>query len=233
MDMQKIKDTSRAPQQRRTFKPNFRPLIRVPFVRFFLHGDNRMPEETVDAESYPLSHLAYVGLAVSSWADLEFEIDFTIWDLMDCPQALSACLTAQLVSPIPKLNALQSLLQLYKFGEELETRLSQFAGSVAGLNELRNRIVHDKRIYDPETKQVRRINVKAKAKLEFMEQPEAISDLIQFCRRATEARSKFIEIRDAIIAARDVARSLPVEQRPPLPRIVRGVVPGVPTNGVL
>jgi hypothetical protein len=192
-----------------------------------------MPEETVDAEPFSLSHLAYVGLAVSSWADLEFEIDFTIWDLMDCPQALSACLTAQLFSPIPKLNALQSLVQLYKFGEDLERRLSQFAGSVAGLNELRNRIVHDKRIYDPETQKVRRINVKAKNKLEFMEQPESVNDLTQFSRRAIEARSSFIEIRDAIIAARDIARSLPVDQRPPLPRLVRRVVPGVPTNGVL
>jgi len=192
-----------------------------------------MPEETVDTESHPLGHMAHVGLAVSSWADLEFEIDFTIWDLMDCPQALSACLTAQLVSPIPKLNALQSLLQLYKFGEELETRLSQFAGRVASLNELRNRIVHDKRIYDPETQKVRRINVKAKSKLEFMEQPETVNDLIQFYRRAIDARSTFIEIRDAILAARDIARSLPVEQRPPLPRMVRRVVPGVPTNGVL
>jgi hypothetical protein len=192
-----------------------------------------MPAGTVDAESYSLSHLAYVGLAVSSWADLEFEIDFTIWDLMDCPQALSACLTAQLVSPIPKLHALQSLVQLYEFGEELEARLSTFAGSVAGLNELRNRIVHDKRIYDPETQKVRRINVKAKAKLEFMEQPETVNDLTQFSQRAIDARWKFIEIRDAIIAARDAARLLPVEQRPQLPRIVRRVVPGVLTNGVL
>jgi len=72
-----------------------------------------MPEGTVD--DYTLSHLAYVGLAVNSWADLEFEIDFTIWDLMDCPQALSACLTAQLVSPIPKLKVLLSLVRLYEF----------------------------------------------------------------------------------------------------------------------
>src|SRR5258706_3714293 len=192
-----------------------------------------MPEETVDAESYSLSHLAHVGLAVNSWADLEFEIDFTMWDLMDCPQALSACLTAQLVSAIPKLSALRSLVQLYKFGEELEERLSQFAGHVASLNELRNRIVHDKRIYDPETQKVRRINVKAKAKLEFMEQPETVNDLKQFSQRAIDARWKFIEIRDVIIAARDAARSLPVEQRPPLPRLIRRVVPGDPTNGVL
>jgi hypothetical protein len=192
-----------------------------------------MPEDTVDDNSYLLSHLTYVGHAVSSWADLEFEIDFTIWDLMDCPQALSACLTAQLVSPIPKLNALRSLVQLYQFGEELEVRLSTFAGSVAGLNELRNRIVHDKRIFDPKTQDVRRINVKAKAKLEFMEQPETVTELKQFSQRAIDARWKFIEIRDVIIAARDAARLLPVEQRPQLPRIVRRMVPGVPTNGVL
>jgi hypothetical protein len=187
-----------------------------------------MSEETVD--DYSLSHLAYVGLAVSSWADLEFEIDFTIWDLMDCPQALSACLTAQLVSPIPKLNALLSLVQLYQFGAELEKQLSQFSGSVAGLNELRNRIVHDKRIIDPKTQKVRRINIKAKAKLEFMEQPETVNDLAQFSQRALDARWKFIEIRDAIIAKRDADRALPVEQRPQLPRIIRRVLPGVPTN---
>jgi hypothetical protein len=187
-----------------------------------------MPEGTVD--DYTLSHLAYVGLAVNSWADLEFEIDFTIWDLMDCPQALSACLTAQLVSPIPKLKVLSSLVRLYEFGDDLEERLDKFSGSVGGLNELRNRIVHDKRIIDPKSQRVRRINVTAKRQLEFMEQPESVHDLAQFAQRVIDARWKFIEIRDAIIAKRDASRALPVEQRPQLPRMVRHVVPRVPTD---
>jgi hypothetical protein len=187
-----------------------------------------MPEGTVD--DYTLSHLAYVGLAVNSWADLEFEIDLTIWDLMDCPQALSACLTAQLVSPIPKLKALSSLVRLYEFGDDLEKRLDKFSGSVADLNELRNRIVHDKRIIDPKSQRVRRINVTAKSQLKFMEQPESVHDLAQFAQRAIDARGKFIEIRDAIIAKRDASRALPIEQRPQLPRMVRHVVPGVPTD---
>jgi hypothetical protein len=189
-----------------------------------------MADEPFDENAFPIKHSACIGLAVMSWADLEFEIDFTIWDLMDCPQALSACLTAQLISPIPKLNALQSLVRLYQFGGDLEERLSQFAGNIGGLVDQRNRIIHDKRIYDPATLSVRRINVTAKTRLKFAEQPESADDLKEFAKRVINARSKFIEIRDAIIAARDASRALPAEQKPQLPRIIRRLVPEVPTS---
>jgi hypothetical protein len=190
-----------------------------------------MTDEQFDEDPFPVKHAACIGLAVMSWADLEFEIDFTIWDLMDCPQALSACLTAQLISPIPKLNALQSLVRLYQFGGDLEERLSQFAGNIGGLVEQRNRIIHDKRIYDPATPlSVRRINVTAKTRLKFAEQPESMDDLKEFAKRVVTARSKFIEIRDAIIVARDASRALPAEQKPRLPQIIRRLVAEVPTS---
>lgn len=178
-----------------------------------------------DLESIPARHGIAIAVAVMAWSDFEFEIDYAIWELMDSPQALSACLTAQLVSPIPKLNALLSLVRLYQFGEELENRLSQFSGSIGGLVERRNRIVHDKRIWDPSTGKIRRLNVTARGRLKFVEEPETIEDLKDFAQSATEARWKFVEIRDEIIKRRDQTRALPGEQKPQLPRLIRRVIP--------
>jgi hypothetical protein len=183
-----------------------------------------MPDDDPDLEAIPEKHAMGIALAIMVWSDLEFEIDYTIWDLMDAPQALSACLTAQLISPIPKLNALLSLLRLYEFGENLEDRLSQFSGNIGGLVERRNRIVHDKRIWDPQTGDVSRINVTARGRLKFGKQPESLDDLMDFAKSVMAARTKFLKIRDEIIQRRDAFKALPADKKPQLPRLVREVL---------
>ncbi|MBI4274004.1 MAG: hypothetical protein HY659_04825 [Rhizobiales bacterium] len=178
----------------------------------------------------PAKHAAGIGLATMAWADFEFDIDYTIWELLSTQQALAACVTAQMISPIPKLNALQSLVRLYQFGEELENRISQFSGSIGGLVERRNRIVHDKRIWYPDTGTVKRIQVTAKSRLTLGAQPESFDDLAVFASDVVGAHNKFNEIMDAIFEALHVFAKLPEAQKPPLPRIIRRQTSATPTN---
>jgi hypothetical protein len=184
-----------------------------------------------DQNTVPVRHAQALGTAVMAWSDLEFEIDYAIWDLMDSPQALSACLTAQMISPIPKLNALQSLVRLYQFGKKLEDKLATFSGSIGPLIERRNRMIHDKRIWNPENGHVRRITVTARTRLKFMEETETFDDVMKFIKDAMKARQDFMKIRDAIMERRDATRALPPEQKPQLPRMYRRVVPEDQANG--
>jgi hypothetical protein len=174
-----------------------------------------------DFENIPAKHAAALGLVVMAWADLEFDIDYTIWEMMDTPQALSACLTAQLISPIPKLNALQALLRLYQFGEKLEKRISQFSGNLGSLIEKRNRTVHDKRIISHDLTKVSRVQITAKTKLAFGPQDESFESLAGLATEISKATDNFRDIQKAIFKELDASASLPAEQKPQLPRIIR------------
>jgi hypothetical protein len=189
------------------------------------------PKPDDDPNSIPARHSQALGTVVMAWSDLEFEIEYAIWELMDSPQALSACLTAQMISPIAKLNALQSLVRLYQFGKKLEDRLAKFSGSLAPLIERRNRIIHDKRIWNPANGHIRRITVTARTRLKFMEETETFDDLKKFIQDAMNARQDFMKIRDAIMERRDATRGLPPEQKPQLPRLNRRAVPEDQANG--
>ena len=49
-----------------------------------------------DEQNSPLpeEHHAAVGKVAAAWADLEFEIDCLIWDLLQVSQVVGACVTS-------------------------------------------------------------------------------------------------------------------------------------------
>jgi hypothetical protein len=126
----------------------------------------------------PDEHYAAIGKMADSWADLEFEIDQLIWKLLCTAQALGACVTSQLISVHPKLDALATK---------------------------RNRLIHDKRMIWFTSREVVRFEISAKGGLKFEPVPETPEYLINFSREVYDQISKFHSIRDKIAA--DIAAS--------------------------
>lgn len=176
----------------------------------------------------PNEHLEALGRVVDAWADLEFEIDHFIWDLLQTPQALAACVTSQLISIYPKMQALISLVDIYVFDARLTKDLNAFSGEIAQYAERRNRIIHDRRFLRAETGKVERMQITAKRKLDFSPKSETSSELTNFATTIRNKRFQFLKIRkkidDHILSSTD-------KRRPPLPYIVRARGPNKgPTN---
>jgi hypothetical protein len=125
------------------------------------------PPYLSDEIEIPEAHYAAIGRVVDAWAELEFEIDQFIWHLTQTPQALAACVTAQIISIYLRMQALVSLVNLYMRDEELIKELNKFSGDVGQLAEKRNRIIHDRRFVQVETKKVVRFQITAKTTLDF------------------------------------------------------------------
>jgi hypothetical protein len=106
----------------------------------------------------PDAHYAAIGQVTDAWADLEFEVDRVIWDLMGVQQPFGACVTSQIISIHPKLKALRALLHLWE-ADELANEIGSFAGSMYELADLRNRTVHDKRFTTHPNREVVRFEV--------------------------------------------------------------------------
>jgi hypothetical protein len=87
-------------------------------------GENPEPPP---ATAIPGAHYAAIGRVTDAWADLEFEIDRAMWELMGAHQTFGACVTSQIISMQPKLRALRALLHLWS-ADDLATQVGSFAG---------------------------------------------------------------------------------------------------------
>jgi hypothetical protein len=76
-------------------------------------------------------------------ATLEFFINTAIWELMNVEQRTGACVTAQIMSIQPRLDAPISLVTLNGGKQSLIDDLNKFAAKAGSLARQRNRIVHD------------------------------------------------------------------------------------------
>jgi hypothetical protein len=176
------------------------------------------PPHLSDDIALPEAHYAAMGCVVDAWADLEFEIDQFIWHLLQTPQALAACVTSQITSIYPRMQALISLAGLYIIDKNLIKELNSFSGEVSTLAEKRNRLIHDKRFIQLETKKVMRFQITVKKTLDFQPKEEQITDLINFITTVKNKKIQFVKVRgrieDHILSSQDKRRS-------PLPYITR------------
>jgi hypothetical protein len=176
------------------------------------------PPHLSDDMALPEVHYAAMGRVVDAWADLEFEIDQFIWHLLQTPQALAACVTSQIISIYPRMQALISLAGLYIIDKNLIKELNSFSGEVSILAEKRNRLIHDKRFVQIETNSVMRFQITAKKTLDFQPKEEQVTDLNNFVTTVKNTKSQFVKIRvkieNHILSSQD-------KQRSPLPYITR------------
>src|SRR5262245_32022742 len=109
-----------------------------------------------------------IGRIANAWAQLEFEIDRGIWDLIGAPQPLTACVTSQMFSIHPRMRAFIALVEVRGGSTDTLAALKKFSDKhVSGLVEPRNRAVHDPRMLDRDTGQVHRLDVTARPKVHF------------------------------------------------------------------
>ena len=180
-------------------------------------SDDGIPSPT-EYIPIPDDHYAALGRVADAWADLEFEIDQLIWQLLQVPQALGACVTAQMISIHPRLRALRALVRLYEISEPIQKTLGGFAGEAHALAEKRNRTIHDKRLMWAKSREVVRFQVTADTKLIFGPQAESIGALNEFTATIRSMMERFLRIRDEI---ENELRSSPDKRRAPLPHIAR------------
>jgi hypothetical protein len=154
----------------------------------------------------PDEHYAAMGKVADSWADLEFEIDQLIWEFLQTAQALGACVTAQMISVHPRMNALIALAKLWEISAAHLDDLGRFYGKIGPLADKRNRLIHDKRFIELTKKQVVRFEVSAKSRLKFEPVPETIGSLTNFAREVTAMQLEFLLIKQSLGRAVSIAR---------------------------
>lgn len=159
------------------------------------------PDDPGDKPSFiPADHLAAIGRIVNVWAALEFEIDRTTWRLAVVPNMVGACMTAQMLSIQPKMRALIALAELRGLGRETIAKLNRFnSKDIGGLQEGRNRAVHDTRVIHAHSG-VNRLQVTAQGTLVFGFNPEPVAELHITRKKIEAVLRKFQGMRDNLIA---------------------------------
>jgi hypothetical protein len=166
----------------------------------------------IPTQRIPQEHYAAIGKVAAGWAMLEFQIDNLVWGLIGGYQPRLACVTAQMISIHPKLNALKSIVRLRGGSDATISAVNRFASDIGGLVEARNRAVHDPVMRNERTGEVMRLKITARGALSFDFVPETLADLGKTTERIKDAIERFGQLAVAIEAEID---SLPETPRPP------------------
>jgi hypothetical protein len=144
------------------------------------------------------SYYALIGLIASDWAVLEAVIDLTLWDLVGGEEKNVACLTAQYIGLFSRINALMALVRLQGGSKKLLEDIEKFQKDVRGINEQRNRAVHDP-IKVGENGQLERIVITAQKALKFETVPLEYAKLVDTVSLIKQFIGRFANLRERII----------------------------------
>lgn len=160
------------------------------------------PDDPEDIASFiPGDRLAAIGRIANAWAALEFAVDQTSWQLAGVPHMVGACLTAQMFAMQPKFRALVALAELRGLSQSTINKLNQFnAKRISGLQESRNRSVHDTRMIHQESGEVKRLQITAQGPLIFGFQPEPMAEIHKTRKRIEASIRDFQILRKALLA---------------------------------
>jgi hypothetical protein len=116
-------------------------------------------------------HYASVGRVASNWAILESILDGTIANLALCNEEEMTCVTAQLIGPARRMDAMIALFTFRKGSDTSRKELKAFQGRIQQLGEDRNRVVHDPLCIKTETGEVHKMRATAKGELKYSFEP--------------------------------------------------------------
>jgi hypothetical protein len=108
-----------------------------------------------------------IGSVANAWANLEFDINETIWELANVEQTAGACITAQIVPIGGRIRSLVSLIALRGGQMDLLKKVNQFAKTADGFGRRRNRIIHDPWYIREDTKEPHQLRITADKALDF------------------------------------------------------------------
>jgi hypothetical protein len=151
----------------------------------------------------PAKYYTAIGRVASAWAMFELHINFTIWELANVQQQHGACITAQILAPVPRFKALVALFQLRGASETAIGKINGLAGTANDLANKRNRLVHDASFIVPATGVFQQLRITADRKLDFGLVPVSIEEIDEIERRIRKL------IKDTGKAIQDAIDGLP------------------------
>jgi hypothetical protein len=143
------------------------------------------------------------GRVADTWAQFEFHIDRTIWQLASLNDAAGACLTAQFIGVHPRFRALSSLMRLHGVQDgELTKELASIEGTSQSIADDRNRMIHDPWMYQVTNDRSiptkhGKLRITAKKKLDFSFIPVTdgqIESLLAKIKSHTKRFHRFAEL---------------------------------------
>jgi hypothetical protein len=145
-------------------------------------------------------HYTVIGLVASLWGILESSIDGSIAQFAFTEERAMACVTAQLIGPAKRMDALIALVRYRGGGPQLISELKSFQGSIQQLGEDRNRIVHDPVVRGKTTGKVYKSLITAKGELKYDFSPVSIDKMKKTGEDIRGAIGRFIDLRSRINA---------------------------------
>ena len=161
-------------------------------------GDMTEPPYLIPEDDDP--HYTVIGLVASKWATLEVIIDGCIASLALCGEPEMACVTAQLIGPAKRMDALLALFVHRGGSERLRKRIKSFQGKIQQLGEDRNRIVHDPLLIKSGTGKAHKVLSTAKGELKYEMVPVSINGMKKTADQIEEAGQEFRRLREEIDA---------------------------------
>jgi hypothetical protein len=168
-------------------------------------------------------HYTIIGRVASNWALLETMIDGAIANLANCGEQEMTCVTAQLIGPARRMDALIALFRYQGGSTELRKELKAFQGQIQQLGEDRNRVVHDPLFVKNATGEMHKTTATAKGELKYSFDPVSKEKMATVATAIREATYTFIDLRGKIDAEMNALLQerlehigvIPADQNPP------------------
>lgn len=158
-----------------------------------------------------------IAAGANTWAWIEFELHWMIWELSEVNPSVGLCLTAQMFTFDAKMNALLALLTLREAPESFVKKVHAFMESTRGAQEARNRLVHDVWVMDNrDASRMGRLKMSARRKLDFSVQSYAISEIDPEVVMLERSRQTSTALRRELVAMLPTLRKIPLEAPHPL-----------------
>lgn len=161
------------------------------------------------------AHYAAIGRVAANWAFLEQEIDDQTVKIGAIPKLQALCLTAQVIGPARKLDALFAVANLYEPPKKLMRELETVAKEITSVAERRNRVVHDPWLLISPKERAFRFEKSARRKLkaDLVHYPtRKVAKLAEEIDALTERLSKAAR---EITAHADALRRIELEEQEP------------------
>jgi hypothetical protein len=139
---------------------------------------------------------AAIGKVAEAWAAVELVIDQGCWVLAAVEDIKGACLTSQVMGSARKLDAFIALVRLRGGDDALVKRLNKFAERARGLQEQRNRIVHDPWLVLTEDGVPQRYEVSARRVARMTTIPTPTSEVSKLCDQIEQLLEELLALRE-------------------------------------
>ena len=137
-----------------------------------------------------------IGIIATSWATLELVVDHSVWDFAEVGHSAGACITGNMPSIFPKMDALIALSELREVSKHTIKKLTRIKNEMHAVAEQRNFAVHSAissfENEDGEVLETIQTRIKSRGGREFGTVPITKDELSKVSHRIHELHLKFI-----------------------------------------